>query len=70
MMFAIHSKSPEQHRKKKDERSNLKRNNHCHWQYRYNGNGYDYAMLRAQKGEKAKEQHQGFHRRWLEFIPK
>jgi len=31
MMFAIHSKSPEQHRKKKDERSNLKRNNHTHW---------------------------------------
>jgi hypothetical protein len=38
-------------------------------------NGYDYAMLcyamlRAQRGEKAKEQHQGFHRRWLQFIPK
>ena len=28
--------------RKKEERSNLKRNNHCHWQYRFNFNGYDY----------------------------
>ena len=50
--------------RKKEERSNLKRNNYCHWQYRYNGYyyydfAYAYAYAEGAKVKKGKRTTRG-----------